>query len=308
MDQFAAMRAFARVVELGSFARSAERLGLSTSAVSRQVADLEAHLDVRLLNRTTRRLSLTEAGQAYYERCVQLLADLDEADASVRPATVVPKGLLRLTSGVTFGERCLAPAIAEFAATHPQLAFDLDLSDRTVDLVDEGFDLAIRIGSLGAQAMVARRIGWTRLICCASPAYLERRGVPQEPEDLLQHECLGYAYGSPPNVWTFDAPDGAPRTVRVPARHRANSGRLLASLAVAGMGIAREPDFIVAPEVRSGALVPLLAEFPSPRSPIAAVYPSRRHLSAKVRAFVDFLARRYAGGEQVERAAAAALR
>jgi DNA-binding transcriptional LysR family regulator len=298
MDRFTAVATFVKVVERGSFARAAERLGLSTSAVSRQIADLEQHLDVRLLNRTTRRLSLTEAGQAYHERCVQLLADLDEAEASVRAATIVPKGTLRLTCGVTFGERYLAPAIVEFAALNPQLSFDLDLSDRVVDLVDEGFDLAVRIGALGQQALVARRIGWTQLVCSAAPGYLERRGAPQSPDDLSAHDCLAYTYVATPNAWSFELPDGERRSVRVPVRHRANNGRMLVALAVAGLGITMEPDFIVAPEIRSGALVRVLPRFPGPSAPIAAVYPSRRHLSAKVRAFVDFLATRCAvGGE-----------
>ena len=296
MDRFAAAAAFVKVVEQGGFARAAERLGLSTSAVSRQIAELEQHLDVRLLNRTTRRLSLTEAGQAYHERCVQLLADLDEAEASVRPATIVPRGTLRLTCGVTFGERYLSPAIAEFAGLHPQLSFDLDLSDRAVDLVDEGFDLAVRIGAPGQQALVARRIGWTQLLCCAAPSYLERRGVPQTVDDLSAHDCFAYTYVATPNAWSFELPGGERRSVRVPVRHRANSGRMLVALAVAGLGITMEPDFIIAPEIRSGALVRVLPQFPGPRSPIAAVYPSRRHLSAKVRAFVDFLAARFAAG------------
>jgi len=298
MDRFSAANTFVKVVELGSFARAAERLDLSTSAVSRQLAELERHLEVRLLNRTTRRLSLTEPGQAFHERCVQLLADLDEAEASVRSATVVPRGTLRLTCGVTFGELYLAPAIAEFATLHPQLLFDLDLSDRAVDLVDEGFDLAIRIGAPGQRALVARRIGWTQLICCAAPAYLRRHGTPQTPDDLLQHQCLAYTYVATPNAWTFEAPGGEPHTVRVPVCHRANSGRMLVALAVAGLGLTMEPDFIVAPEVRSGALVRVLPQVRAPRSPIAAVYPSRRHLSAKVRAFADFLVARFAvGGE-----------
>jgi DNA-binding transcriptional LysR family regulator len=194
MDRFQAITAFARVVELGSFARAAERLSVSTSAVSRQVAELEAHLDARLLNRTTRRLSLTEAGQAYYERSVQLLADLDDAESLVRTATVVPKGRLRLTCGITFGVRYLAPAIAEFGARHPQLTFDLDLSDRTTDLVEEGFDLAVRIGTAGPPGLVARRLGHTQLICCASPSYLEAHGEPRHPDDLLRHKCLEYTY------------------------------------------------------------------------------------------------------------------
>ena len=293
MDRFAAVTAFARVVELGSFARAAERLSVSTSAVSRQVSELEAHLGVRLLNRTTRRLSLTEAGQSYYERCVQLLADLEEAESSVRNAALVPKGTLRLTCGVTFGERYLGPAIAEFGARHPQLAFDLDLSDRTVDLVDEGFDLAIRIGSAKQQALVARRIGWTRLVCCASPEYLRIHGIPAIPDDLATHQCLAYTYS--PGNWTFEREGGERQAVRIAARHRTNNGRMLVALAVAGLGITMEPDFIVAPEVRSGQLVRVLERFAPAPAPIAAVYPSRRHLSAKVRAFVDFLSSRHAG-------------
>ncbi len=293
MDRFLAVTAFAKVVELGSFARAAERLSVSTSAVSRQVSELEAHLDVRLLNRTTRKLSLTEAGQAFYERSVQLLADLEEAESSVRTAAVSPKGTLRLTCGVSFGVRYVAPAIADFSAQHSQLLFDLDLSDRAVDLVEEGFDLAIRIGHIGHQGLVSRRIGWTRAVCCASPDYLARRGTPSAPEELAQHECLTYTHVPVPNVWSFEAPDGTKHAVRITPRNRANNGRMLAALAVSGLGIVFEPDFIVAPEVRAGRLVRLLPGYEPARSPIAAVYPSRRHLSAKVRTFVDFLAERF---------------
>jgi DNA-binding transcriptional LysR family regulator len=294
MDRFQSLAAFAKVVELGSFARAADRLDVSTSAVSRQVADLEALLEVRLLNRTTRRLSLTEAGQAFYERSVQLLADLNEAESSVRAAALVPKGTLRITCGVTFGIRHLAAAIADFGARHPQLVFDLDLSDRTVDLVDEGFDLAIRIGPVGQQGVVARRLGWTEHVCCAAPSYLSRHAAPKTPEDLAQHECLTYTQVPVPNTWTFESHDGAPRTARISPRHRVNNGRMLVALAVAGVGIVNEPDFIVAPQVEAGNLVRLLPDFEPVRSPIAAVYPSRRHLSAKVRTFVEFLSERFA--------------
>jgi DNA-binding transcriptional LysR family regulator len=297
MDRFLSFTAFAKVVELGSFAAAAERLDVSTSAVSRQVADLESHLEVRLLNRTTRRLSLTEAGQSFYERCVQLLADLEETEASVRSEAVAPKGTLRVTCGVTFGERYLAPAVAEFAGRHPQVAFDIDLSDRTVDLVEEGFDLAIRIGSLGQQALVARRIGDTQLVCCAAPSYLASHPALNMPDDLEQHECFAYTYAATASAWTFTGPDGARHSPRIGFRHRANNGRMLAAMAVAGVGIALEPDFIVAPEVRAGRLVRVLPDYQPPRSPISAVYPSRRHLSAKVRSFVDFLAERYAGAK-----------
>jgi DNA-binding transcriptional LysR family regulator len=294
MDRFTAVQAFAKVVEFGSFARAAERLGTSTSAVSRLLADLEAHLDARLIHRTTRRLSLTEAGQSFYERSVQLLSDLEEAEGSVRATGASPKGTLRLTCGVSFSERFLAPAISEFAARHPELIFDLDLSDRAVDLVDEGFDLAIRIGAIGSPALVSRRIGWTQPVCCASPAYLAKHGTPRTPEELSAHECLSYTLVPMPNAWRFESDRGETYDLRVTTRHRANNGRMLAALAAAGTGVIIEPDFIVAPEVRAGTLVRLLPGHTLPRSPISAVYPSRRHLSAKVRGFVDFIAERYA--------------
>jgi len=294
VDRLTALATFAKVVEQGSFARAAERLGLSTSAASRQVADLEAYLDARLLNRTTRRISLTEAGQSFYERCVQLLADLEETEAAVRSTTVEPRGTLRVTCGVSFGERHLAPAVAEFAARHEGLNFDLDLSDRSVDLVEEGFDLAIRIGASRQQALVSRRIGTTQLVCCASPAYLARQPAPLTPADLERHDCLAYAYASLASAWTFESGDGERHVPSIVPRHRANNGRMLAGLAAAGLGVVLEPDFIVAPEVHAGRLVRLLPGFQPPRSPIAAVYPSRRHLSAKVRSFVDYLAKRFA--------------
>lgn len=298
MDRFQSFSAFAKVVELGSFAAAAQRLDVSTSAVSRQVAELEAHLEVRLLNRTTRRLSLTEAGQAFYERCLQLLAELEETEAAVRSEAVMPKGTLRITCGVTFGERYLAPAVAEFATRHPQVAFDIDLSDRAVDLVEEGFDLAIRIGPVGQQALVARRIAETQLVCCAAPAYLDRRPPLLTPDDLQHHECFAYSYAATASAWTFEAMDGTRHTPRISFRHRANNGSLLSAMAVAGVGISLEPDFIVAVDVRAGRLVRVLPDYQPPRSPISAVYPSRRHLSAKVRTFVDFLAARYAGATE----------
>jgi DNA-binding transcriptional LysR family regulator len=240
MDRFQAIATFAKIVETGSFARAAERLDLSVSAVSRQVAELEAHLDARLLNRTTRRLSLTESGRAFHERCVQLLADLDEAEQSAHAGTVQPRGTLRLTCAVTFGERYLVPAIGELSARYPEMQFDVELSDRVVDLVEEGFDAAVRIGAVGSQNLVGRKI--------AGPVH-------------------------------------------------SNSGRLLATLAADGLGIVCEPDFIVAPLVRDGRLVPLLRAFDAASGNIHVVYPSRRHLSAKVRAFAEFMALRCAKAE-----------
>lgn len=294
MDRFHAITAFARVVEAGSFVRAAERLDVSVSAVSRQVSELEAHLDTRLLNRTTRRLSLTESGRVFYERCVQLLADLEEAEQSAGAGTVAPRGTLRLSCGTTFGTRYLAPAVAEFMVRYPEMRFDIELSDRATDLVDEGFDAAVRIGAIGSQNLVGKKIGEMRLICCAASSYLARRGEPQTPEDLATHSCITYEYLPVKSVWPFRDRDGRDRSIRVNGPVHANSGQFIATLAAEGVGIALEPDFIVGREVRTGRLVPILREFATPTSNISVVYPSRRHLSAKVRAFADFLALRFA--------------
>jgi len=297
MDRFLALTAFAKVVETGSFARAADRLDMSVSSVSRHVSDLEAHLDARLLNRTTRRLSLTESGRVFHERCVQLLADLEEAEESATAATVTPRGTLRLTASITFGVRHLAPAIAEFLTRYPSMRFDVQLSDRAVDLVDEGFDIAVRIGAIGSQNLVGRKIGTTSLVCCAAPAYLARHGEPRTPEELAGHACLTYEYSSFGKVWPFRDREGRERNARVEGPAHANNGRLLVALAMEATGIACEPDFIVGPDVLAGRLVPILRDFTAPPASIYVVYPSRRHLSAKVRAFTDFLAARFADPE-----------
>ena len=295
MDRFQSLSVFAKVVEQGGFARAAERLQLSASAVSRHVAELESHLGVRLLNRTTRKLSLTESGQAFHERTVQLLADLEEAEVAVASSAMSPRGTLRLTCPIAFGEWQVAPAIAAFSARYPQLKFDVELSDRMVDLVEEGFDLAIRIGSSSSQALIARRIGETRLVCVASPAYLARHGAPKVPQDLARHRCVVYANQSPRDAWRFADARGVEHVVRIAGPAMSNNGRFLAALATCGMAISMEPDIMVRDELKSGRLVELLASYRPPAIPIHAVYPSRRHLSAKVRLFVDFIAQRFAG-------------
>jgi len=297
MDRLAAIQVFAQVVESGSFAKAAERLGLSTSAASRHVAELEGHLQTRLLNRTTRRVSLTESGRAFYERAVQLLGDLEEAEQEASRAAVEPRGTVRVTTSVNFGVRHVAPAIADFLARHRAVRFDVSLSDRIVDLVEEGFDLAIRIGTPGADNLVARKLGETRLVPCAAPAYLEKHGAPRAPEDLARHNCLTYEYVSPRNQWRFRDRAGAERTVRVAGNLHSNNGDLLAEAAARGAGIVFEPAFIVGPDVRAGRLVPLLQDFEPPPVPIYAVYPSRKHLSAKVRQFVEFLVARFGQGQ-----------
>lgn len=295
MDRFRAIGAFVRIIESGSLAAAARRMDVSVSALSRLLAELESHLGARLVHRTTRRLALTETGRAFYERAVQLMADLAEAEEEVARATVAPRGTLRLTSSAAFATGYLASAIADFRLRHRELRFEVELSERAVDLVEEGLDLAIRIGPIGSQALIGRRIADARLVCCAAPAYLERHPAPKTPADLAAHECLIYEYAAGGAQWSFTDATGAAHPVRVAGAARANNGAMLAALAIAGAGIAYEPDFIVAPAVRSGSLVRLLRGFTPPSVGIHATYPSRRHLSAKVRTFIDFLAARFAG-------------
>jgi len=297
MDRFEAIRVFSQVVEFGSFSKAADQLGISATAASRHVAELETHLQTRLLNRTTRRISLTESGRAFYERSVQLMVDLDEAEQEASRAAVVPRGTLKVTAAVNFGVRHLAPAIADFLAAHREVRFDVSLADRIVDLVEEGFDLGIRIGAAGSEHIVARKLGETRLVPCASPGYLAARGAPQSPDDLARHNCFTYEYVTPKGVWRFRDPSGAERAVRVSGNLHSNNGDLLAEVAARGAGIVFEPAFIVGPEVRAGRLVPLLQEYVPAPAPIYAVYPSRKHLSAKVRLFVDFLVARFADSQ-----------
>jgi len=283
-----------QVVESGSFVKAGGRLGLSTTAVSRQVAELEGHLQTRLLQRTTRRIGLTETGRSFYERCGQILAELDEAEREAQQEMVDPRGTIRLTASINFGMRQLTPAIATFLARNAHVKFDVSLSDRVVDIVEEGFDLAIRIGMMGVENLVARKLGETRLVTCASPEYIARHGAPGSPEELSRHNCLTYEYAVR-NVWTYRDAAGHERTVRVSGRLNSNNGDLNAAVAAEGSGIAFEPDFMVGGYLKSGKLVQLLEEFKAPISPIYAVYPSRRFLPAKIRAFVDFLVERFSG-------------
>ncbi len=294
MDRLAGIEAFVRVVESGSFVRAAERLSLSTSALSQRVADLESHLGARLLNRTTRRLSLTESGQAFYERSVALLADLEEAELLAASSAASPRGTLRLTCAHAIGVQRLAPAIAAFHGRHPQLRFDIVSTDRFVDLVDEGFDLAVRVGFVGSDQLVARKLGSMQMMLCASPAYLARRGTPRSIAELAGHDLLTYTYARNPRVWQLLAPDGAVVEVKAGGSLNANSGEVLSAAAAAGLGIIYEPDFHVGPYLADGRLVRVLPDHHAPVGDIWAVYPSRRHLSAKVRLFVEHLAQAFA--------------
>lgn len=290
MDRLHAMEAFVRVVESGTFVAAAERLKMSTSSLSRLVADLEQHLGARLLHRTTRRLSLTEVGQSYYERCVTLLADLSEAEAIAGQAAAQPRGTVRLTCSHGMAELRVAPAIASFVERHPAVKFDLVVSDRLVDLVEEGFDLAIRVGPVGSERLVARRLGTMQLMLCAAPAYLARRGTPAIPADLVNHDALTYAYSSAPRLWRLFDSAGAAQEARVAGSLHANSGEALRAAALAGLGLIYEPDFLLAEPLARGELVRVLPAYSGATGDIWAVYPSRRHLSLKVRLFVEHIA------------------
>lgn len=290
MDKFEAMRVFCAVVEAGGFASAADQMGLSTSAVSRHVAQLEEHLKVRLLNRTTRRMSTTDEGFAYFERCTQLLADLEETESSVSGVAQHPRGRLRLTAPIALATLRLAPAFAAFTRAYPEVTLDLVLSDNIADFAEEGLDMAIRVGRVGSENLVARHIGDTTLLIAAAPSYLARAGTPLAPKDLERHACLTYTYAANGNQAQFEGDDGEPVNIRIAGPINANNGMLLAELAVAGAGIVFGPCFILQPLIERGQLVRLLADQSIRRLPIHAVYPTRRHLSAKVQTMTRFLA------------------
>lgn len=292
-DHLAGMAVYARVVEAGSFSRAAETLGLSKSAVSKQVARLEDRLGARLLNRTTRRLSLTEAGTAFYEGCRQVVNDAEAAEAAVTHLARAPRGTLHVNAPMTFGQNHVAPAIPAFLAQYGDLAVDLQLNDRTVDLVEEGYDVAIRIGRLGDSTLIARRLAPLRTLLVAAPAYLARHGRPTDPMDLHHHECLIYSYLASGRTWHFKGSDG-PLRVPVDGRLEANNGDALLAAAREGLGIARLPTFICGDDLRTGALEALLSDWvDTSDSAVYAVYPASRNVSPKVRVFIDFLAARF---------------
>jgi DNA-binding transcriptional LysR family regulator len=289
------MRAFAQVAENRSFTAAAERLGTSRGMVTRYVAQLEEHLGARLLNRTTRRVSLTEAGAAYFERCAQLLLDLEEAEAVAASHVAEARGTLRVTCALAFGVRYVAPLMGEYLREQPRVTVDLSFSDRTVDIVEEGYDLAIRIGALASSSLAARRLGGTRMHVCAAPAYWRARGKPATPEELAAHDALHYVYSSTSEEWRFVDAGGSPRNVRIRHRLRSNNGEALLRAAASGVGVAQLPSFLVHDALASGELESALEDYCVPELGIHAVYPARRLLAAKVRSFVDFLAVQFAG-------------
>lgn len=292
MNKLQQMQVFVAVVEAGSFIRAADALGASKAGVSRHVGELESRLGVRLLNRTTRRLSLTEEGRVFLERCRELLADVDEAEAEIRSRSGAASGLLRVNAPVTFGVRHLAPLWGEFMAAQPNVTLEVTLADRIVDLVDEGYDLAIRIATLPSSTLVSRRLSTTRMALCASPRYLREHGTPRHPAELTGHAVISYTYWSTRDEWHFDGPQGSV-SVRTRPRLHTNSGDTCRAAALAHQGVILQPTFLVGEDLAAGTLVELMPEYRSIELGVYAVYPTRKHLSPKVRALIEFLAERF---------------
>jgi DNA-binding transcriptional LysR family regulator len=285
------MRVFAAVVDTGSFAGASDKLDLSRGMATRYVAQLEQHLGVRLLTRSTRRLSLTEVGSEYYQRAVQVLAMVEESERSLAHQASVPRGTLRLSSSVAFGIHHLGWVVTEYLQQYPEVQIDVVLNDRTVNLIEEGFDLAIRIGRELEPGLIARRIAPTEVVACAAPDYLKRLGTPKQPEDLVGHNCLSYAYWSLGNEWRFRK-NGVERKVAVSGNLRGNTGDILIDAAIKGLGILLQPSFLVYEALRDKRLVRILPEWEVDPLFVYAVYPDRKFLPSKVRSFIDFIADR----------------
>jgi DNA-binding transcriptional LysR family regulator len=289
------MRIFTRVVEAGSFSEAGRQLGVAPSSVSRQIGDLEEGLGARLFHRTTRRLSLTEAGRLYYERATRIVLEVDEAKLALTQLGGAPSGILRLTVPASVGRLHIVPAMAAFQKKFPAVRFVLSMTDRLVNLVEEGFDLAIRVGHLRDSSLIARKVGSGRRIVCASPEYLDSAGRPKVPADLAEHNCVTFRSHPGTNLWKFRGSDGTSE-VRVTGGFFADNGEALCAAALAGLGLILVPEWLVGIEIRDGNLREVLPEYRAvPKaSPLYAVYPHQRHLPPKVRAFIDFLAARFA--------------
>jgi DNA-binding transcriptional LysR family regulator len=297
MDKLGAMNAFAKVIALGSFAQAARALGTTRSAASKAVMELEYVLGVRLLDRTTRRVGPTEAGLAYYERCLDILARVEETELQVARLHGEPRGVLRLNGPASFGALYLAPAVAEFLGRHPNLKIELTLTDRFIDPIEEGADVTIRIAELAESSLIARRLAPARRAFVASPSYLATHGEPAAPDDLARHACLTYGHTTTLQRWRI-VRDGEAINVPINSVLCSNSGDVLRAAALSGQGVAFLPTFLIGRDIRSGSLRTVLDRFPQPALAVHALFASNRYLAAKTRAFVDFLAGRF--GEEPE--------
>ncbi len=289
MNKLAEMEAYVAVVDAGSISGAAERLGLAKSAVSKRLRDLETRLGTRLLNRTTRRLSLTEAGTNFYARCERIINDVDDAEATVSESDRTLGGTIRMTAPLSFGLQHLGPALVHFMSAHPEIDINIEFNDRPVDLIGEGFDLGIRIAKLDDSSLMARRIAPVKMVVCASPAYWEKHGRPRRPADLRKHTALHYSYASQ-RKWAYTAPDGGKGSVTLQTRHVANNGTFLSAAAAAELGIVRQPLFIAHRLIENGQLEPVLTNYNWNDLNIWAIYPRTRRLPQRLRSLIDHLA------------------
>jgi len=295
MDRFENMATFIRVVEAGSITGAADRMGVAKSAVSRRLKELEEHLGVELFHRTTRQMNLTDTGRAFYHQSVRILEDVLEAELATSQAHGKLKGSLKIALPSSFGLMHMGPAINDFLQEHPEVEFDLDFNDREVDLIQEGFDLAIRIANLPDSSLIARRLAPIQAVICASPGYLKKMGIPQSLDELSNHRCLVYSLLHDYEHWHLTDANGETIKTKIHPYLQATTGEFLRDAAVEGQGIILVPSFIAYKEIDSGALVPLLTEYKPPQIDAYAIYPQTRHLSQRVRVFVDFLVKRFEG-------------
>lgn len=297
MDRLAGMRTFVKAVESGSISSAAYEMQISPQRAGKQIRGLEIALGVKLLTRTTRRQSLTDSGQVFYERAKNILAEMDLAEALIAETRLEPRGRLRVSAPVTFGSHALAPALSEYLARHPDVSVDINLTNRNVDLVEEGFDVLFRAGDLPDSSLIAKRLAPYHLILCAAPAYVGSAGELNTPQDLVDHECLIFTHSSLRTYWSFIGPEG-PVTVTITGRFCANSGEALRAAALSGMGVLFQPYDLVADEISSGKLIRLLPEYVPPPRALHALYASDRQMTPKLRSFLDFATEKFGEGKR----------
>ncbi|MCZ2723721.1 LysR family transcriptional regulator [Marinomonas sp. 15G1-11] len=288
MDTFSAIPVFVAVVENGSFSKAAEALGTSKSAVSKRISLLENTLGVKLLHRTTRRLSLTEAGEHYFQHAHKAIAAATEGIDAVTQLQGKPKGILKVSTPMSFGRLHLAPLVTDFLNHYPEIKLNIIMDDKKIDLVENGFDVAIRAGDMQDSTLVARRLASCRSVVCASPAYLKRHGTPSSPDELTQHNCIRFAYDHYGNEWVFKKQNQC-KKIKVNGNYQVNNSEALQTAALAGLGIAKIPTFVIGQDLSKKQLIPLFEEYTLPMQTFYAVFPERRHLPAKVRVFLDFI-------------------
>lgn len=287
------LAAFVQVVDSGGFSAAAREMGLSTSFISKQITRLENRLGSRLLNRTTRKISLTDVGRIYFERSKQIILDAEDAERSIHSLSGTPRGHLKISAAVSFGHAYLTSVLPSFMSNFPDIQLEIELSDRFVDVVAEGFDVVIRVGDLADSSLISRRITQTKGTIVASPGYLKKQGYPKHPSELTEHDCISYSYAKSPNYWEFSESDSKVFGVKISPRLSCNSAEMEMALVLAGSGITRLPLYICEKQIAKGELIEILSGYEKTSMGIYAIYPHRLHLSAKVRAFIDFLAEQF---------------